>query len=339
MKKPAAHASKQEREDALTTALTVKSPHGEFLAELPSGTRSDALAKLEIGSVIELTGICLIETGTIGEPITFRLLLPSTDVVRILKPAPFWQPQRLISALCLALFALGILAWRNSVLTAEIRERNVIASERRRLARELHDSLEQALTAIILRVEGARKTAKSQDFCEQIAAIRDLAEQSHVELRNAIWDLRQANAGELNLEASLQRAAKTVLEGTGVQCQVTRSGNPRPLPPLYAENVFRIGQEALTNIAKHSNARFAELSLAYETHRLTMRVRDDGIGFSRTPGRGNARYGLVGMQERSERIGAELKINSGKDGTVVALTIPIAEQNRAASLAFNGAFL
>lgn len=320
---------------AVSAAFSIQGPQDVFVAELVPGASTAELDRLELGSIVELTGICLIETDRNGQPLTFRLLLPSADHVRVLNPPPFWQPQRLLAALCIALFALVliattgvVLARRNAALQAEIRERNAISSERRRLARELHDSLEQALTAIDLRVERVRKAAELPPvFRENLGAARQLIQHSHSELRHAIWDLRHDCSEPFDLQSALAVIAGSTLESAGVRFQIASKGDPQTLPPLFAENIFRIGQEAITNIAKHAGAGAAVIEITFEESQFRLRVRDDGRGIPenlRTEATGN-HYGLVGMQERARRIGAKLTVRNGQEtGCEVELTVPLA---------------
>ncbi len=317
----------------ISPAVSVRAESGVFLAEFPPGVSVEATAGFEPGSRVEVTGVCLTGIGQDGEPLGFRIALPALENLRVLKRPPFWQPQRLLAALEAALAALAVitaggvlLARRNTALSAEIREKNAISSERRRLARELHDSLEQALTAIDLRVEGARRSTAEDNpvFCEHIEAVGRLVQQSHAELRCAIWDLRQEAPEGFDLGASLGRAARAILSPAGVQCDIVCEGEPRPLPALYGENLFRIGQEALTNIAKHAHARKVEIKVLYRPNLLSLSIRDDGRGFDVSHAAAGNQYGLLGMQERARRIHASIHWQSAAgQGTELQAETPL----------------
>jgi signal transduction histidine kinase len=211
--------------------------------------------------------------------------------------------------------------------TAEVQFKAVLA-ERTRLARDLHDTLEQTLTGIALHLDTTAKLAQRDPTAsnEHLQLARNWLRQSQVELRRSIWDLRSRELEQFDLPNTLRRSAEMLVDGTSVQLEFQTKGDQPRLPEIVEENVLRIGQEALTNIAKHAQATRVAITLEFTLQALLLRVEDNGVGFaprqSSSPGDGH--FGLMGMTERAKRLGGRLAINSipGR-GTSVMVEIPL----------------
>lgn len=203
--------------------------------------------------------------------------------------------------------------------TEEIRE-----DERTGIAREIHDQLGQALTALKMDIawvarriddpEAAKKKLDemSRSADEVIAAVRRIS----AELRPGILD-------DLGLQAAIEWQAEDFTERTGIPCRVTsRLGDVR-LERGMATAVFRIFQEALTNVARHAGATLVEVDLGLDRGRLRLEVSDDGVGLPGTGAAGGS-LGLLGMRERARRLGGECEIRRRDPrGTVVSLRMPL----------------
>ncbi len=302
--------------------LSLQADGGVFEAEIAGSVDEHRLARLETGCVLELRGICLAQPDANGAPAGFKLLIPSEKDLRVVHAAPYFNTRRLLLTLCGMLAGLLLLAgWsvlltrRNAALTAEVRERTAIAAERSRLARDLHDSLEQSLVGIDMQLAGAELTVDDQlaETHEYLAAARVLVKHSHSELRQSIWNLRSALPEPFDLATALRRVAEALSHGSGISIQVETNGAPAGPPGvLVEENLFRIGQEALTNAIKHSHAQRIAVDLRYEGAHIELTVADDGVGIAlETAEKGaEGRFGLLGMRERSQRIGADLRIEN-----------------------------
>lgn len=315
--------------------LSLKTTDGVFEVDVAEKAGPALLARLEPGSLLEISGICLAQTDAAGAPAGFKLLAPSAQHIRILRAAPFFNTQRLLLTLCGSLAILLLLAgWavmltrRNAVLAAEVRERTAVNGERSRLARELHDSLEQSLVGIDLQIASADLATDENldETREHLTAARTLVKQSHGELRQSIWNLRSPLPEPFDLADALRRMAKMLADGSGVQITVTSDGTPfGSIADLIEENLFRIGQEALTNAIKHAHASQIVVALRYAGERLELTITDDGLGFSGNPAEWeeSGHFGLLGMRERAQRIGAELTIeNHLSHGAVVRVVVP-----------------
>jgi len=194
--------------------------------------------------------------------------------------------------------------------------------ERTRLAQELHDTLEQSLTGIALQLDTSAKLFQNKPDAanRHLELARDQVMQSQVEVRRSIWDLRSRALEQFDLPGALTASSKQMTEGTPIQFTITTEGRVRPLPEIVEDNLLRVGQEAMTNVVKHSQATAAEIHLDYGAKNIVLRIRDNGCGFERDLGAGPAEghFGLQGIAERVKRLNAELTIQSepGK-GTLV----------------------
>jgi signal transduction histidine kinase len=204
-------------------------------------------------------------------------------------------------------------------------------AERQRIARELHDETGQALTAIGLGLRGAATSLK-QDVEKTGVTLRKLehlASQSLTELQRMIADLRPSHLDDLGLPAALRWYGKEIQTRAPLEVTVDVAGASRPIPTEVATALFRVAQEALTNVVKHAQAQHAKVRLVFQESDVSLAVEDDGIGFDPEGlQRGKrARWGLLGMEERAGLLGGNLWLHSGPGrGTLVEVTIPYQSQ-------------
>lgn len=209
---------------------------------------------------------------------------------------------------------------------SEVRFKAVIG-ERTRLAQELHDGLQQGMTAVALQLDTAvrlRERSPEQSM-RHLELARTLMRQTHADLRSSVWNLRSRGSGDFSLLEALRQSSGRLTEGTGVGVEVRQNGTARSLPELHEENLLRIGQEALTNALKHAGAERLEIELDYGESALVLRIRDFGRGFDREAARGpeQGHFGLSGMAERAQRIGGTLSIASEPGrGTLIEAVLP-----------------
>ena len=202
--------------------------------------------------------------------------------------------------------------------------------ERRRLARELHDDTVQALIALDQRTQLAQMAVKrgSPDAADRLAELRQWTVSLLDGVRRVIRALRPIYLEDLGLPSALEMLAHDVESSAGLQVHLEMNGPPVRLSPDREIAVYRIVQEALSNVARHAQARSAQLVVTFEPDRILVTVRDDGVGFQ-APDRLNdlaasSHYGLLGMQERAELIGARLVLESApRAGTTVRLDLPL----------------
>jgi two-component system, NarL family, sensor histidine kinase DevS len=212
---------------------------------------------------------------------------------------------------------------------AEDRLRHSLAAseqERGRWARELHDDTLQALGGLQLLLSSALRSGDDERLQR---AARDAVEQVAVEianLRSLIVELRPPALDEIGLVAAVESLAHRITSSEGLTVEtniaLALEGSDR-LSPEVESTIYRVLQEALTNVAKHASATRIDVSLLMENSDVSIEIRDDGRGFDPTrPVKG---FGLVGMRERVTLLSGELTIHSGDgDGTVIRALIPVA---------------
>ena len=206
--------------------------------------------------------------------------------------------------------------------------------ERRRLARELHDDTAQALIALSLGLDGLGRAIGKLDLPEKDAQwltnLQELADHTLEGVRRACRDLRPSILDDLGLRAALEWLSDSS-STRGVPCTFTCTGVPRSTVPEAEIAIFRIVQEALSNIWRHSQATQASVELAYYSSLLQVSVHDNGKGFSAAEPldishNSQSGLGLVGMRERAMLIGATLTITSALgEGCKVKLSLPLPE--------------
>ena len=204
------------------------------------------------------------------------------------------------------------------------------AEERNRLAREIHDTLAQGLTAIALHLETAdallETSADAEQVKETVRRALTTTRANLEEARRSVLDLRAAPLEGRSLGEALVRLAGDWEAQTDVPLEFEMVGGQRPLPLRLEVSLYRIAQEALTNIARHANARHVTLGLVTTPDQVRLRVEDDGQGFdpSLVP---KGRYGLIGLSERSKLLGGVLKLESSPGaGTRVEVLVPLDEK-------------
>ncbi len=192
---------------------------------------------------------------------------------------------------------------------AENSTRLARAEERARIARDIHDTLAQGLTAIILQLEGASNNLESypERARERLERALSISRQSLEDARRSVMGLR-ALPLEKQLSDALVSLARAFTSETGVRARVETSGSVS-LQPQSETELFRIAQEALTNIRRHAEAREVEISLRGSERFIRLTVRDDGKGFEPSRAAGD-RHGLIGMRERARLVGGRLRVST-----------------------------
>ena len=208
---------------------------------------------------------------------------------------------------------------------AEQAQQSAVLEERNRLAREIHDTLAQVLTGIVVQLQAAENvhTTDPSDRQAHVTTARLLAKEGLTEARHSVRALRSHALEDTDLAGALANLTQQMATGTGLQAVCHVCGTPYLLPPDVESNLLRIGQEAFTNTLKHACAGKVEIELVYKPGQVRLLVQDNGQGFDPDlpPTEG---YGLIGMRERAQNIGAELTITSQPGyGTEVVVTVPL----------------
>jgi signal transduction histidine kinase/streptogramin lyase len=199
--------------------------------------------------------------------------------------------------------------------------------ERERIARDLHDTLLQSVQGLILKFHaGIKQIPPEISARATMEKALDQADLVLAEGRDRVRNLRATATSLDDLPAAFKRIAEETSEGRGTTVRTVVEGNVRELHPLVQEESYCIGREALINALTHSGGRNVEVEITYEPRQFRLRVRDDGRGIDRKileEGGRPDHWGMQGMRERANKIGAELKVWSGHEtGTEVELTVP-----------------
>jgi signal transduction histidine kinase len=312
--------------------------------------RSPAIDSIAAESHVQLTGFASRTSPdvpgaemSVGSPDRAALfIVPSAADIVVLRGPPWLRLRQ-------ALYVLGILAgilvvalvWvqvlrrrveqRTDELNAAMnqlrRETEVAATltERQRLAGEIHDSLEQGISGIMLQLEGALQSpACPPDVHEILRVARNMVSFSHAEIRHAIWDLHSPILEGNTLQTALQQLAQTV-GGRAPAIDVTVHGTPVALAPELDHHLLRIAQEAVTNAVKHAKASKIEVELTYRPEAVELRVKDDGCGFAtESHFADQTHFGLRSLRRRAKNMDARLTLRSTPNGgTVVEVVAPL----------------
>jgi signal transduction histidine kinase len=211
---------------------------------------------------------------------------------------------------------------------ARRREIERALEERRRMARDLHDSVSQALFSSMLHTATAEKALdgtageSAVRIRESLQAIKEVTRQAQHEMRSLIFEWGPAGIGD-DLASALTRAAHILTAGSDVAFEIESSGRRLSLTIDMRRQLFAIGREALANVVKHSGANIARVRLKERSGFIIMGISDDGCGFDPTSSYAG-HLGLESMRSRAREIGADLKIRSRPErGTVIRVLVPV----------------
>jgi signal transduction histidine kinase len=213
---------------------------------------------------------------------------------------------------------------------AEQSRQAAILEERNRMARDIHDTLAQGFTGVIVQLEAADDAiacSRRKEANEHLQRASELARRSLTEARRSVHALRPQALQQGSFWEALQGIIKTTTAGTMLHTTFNLAGEVRDLPQRWQENLLHMGQEALTNALKYARPRNFETRLISNPRELRLEFRDDGDGF-RVKDRHDG-LGLAGMRERVEQMGGTLKITSARGkGTTIVAALPYPPPDR-----------
>jgi signal transduction histidine kinase len=197
-------------------------------------------------------------------------------------------------------------------------------TERRYVARELHDEASQALVSLMVGLRLLEQDAPDpQAVIEGIATLKQMVDGVITDLHRLAMDLRPASLDHLGLAAALRQHVQTVREQHRLEVQYEVIGLDARLPADVETAVYRVAQEALTNVIRHARATRVDVLVERRGRKLVVLVEDDGIGFDPVQAEQGGRLGLISMRERTEMLGGGLEIESAAGaGTTVRLEVP-----------------
>ena len=326
-------------------ALSLEKSGKVFKAILKQSPGASRSLNWQPGSRVRVTGICTVVYDDsrpvmgIWQPQSFQMLLRSPEDVVIIQPPPWWTAKHIILVLGL-MAAVSVTGTGLVVLLARRRiheqarrsamaenEFAAILAERNRLAREIHDTLAQGLTATSVQLQLVEKhsAGASETMIDHLNLSQQMVRNSLQEARNSIWNMRSQVLETGDLAVALTNILETVADKDKVETAVQVTGQVRRLSPVIENNFLRVGQEAVTNAVKHARAKHINLALDFGGKQLSLTVVDDGCGFDpANPPVSEGGFGMVGMQERALELKGELKVRTvPNQGTEITLRVPL----------------
>jgi len=272
------------------TALIVS---GAMAGGYPTGAGDDLLSYLLVAAV-------LLAVVINSASITYRALEQNLERGRMIRELAEGN-RRLEESMA-----------ENAVLHARLVEQARAAGvdeERRRLAGEIHDTLAQGLTAIVAQLEAAEQARhRPEEWSRHLTQARSLARSSLTEARRSVRALRPEQLENATLAEALGELTSGWSQQSGIAAELETAGTATRAPADTDAALFRVAQEALTNVSRHAKASKVRLTLTYLDDTLLLDVADDGVGFE--PAGDSGGYGLIGMRQRLARVGGALTVES-----------------------------
>jgi signal transduction histidine kinase len=357
----------------IETILVLQTSNLMFTAKSETAGPNPSLKSIPIGSVIEVSGICFLQSDEAGNIKSVQILLPTANSVRMISKPGWLTPEHLLITLAIAFLVIIVgMSWvvmvtrRNSALRYLIHERELdqkelqkahdtlesrvkerteqlkfqitakkvaevqfkaTLTERTRLAKDLHDTIEQTMTGLTLQLNTVRKLFRvdPETTTHRLELIRNMVRMCRVDLKRSIWDLRSRELEQFDLCKAVSVSANRIADNAGIRVEVETKGNVRPLPEVIEENLLRICQEAVTNAVKHSGATLIKIELEFGNQNIILKVQDNGKGFlpENCAGPNDGHFGLLGMAERAKRLDGQIFITSAPGaGTSIRAELP-----------------
>jgi signal transduction histidine kinase len=202
-----------------------------------------------------------------------------------------------------------------------------VIEERKRLAHEIHDTLAQGFAGILLQLEAARRLDGTEpcNVFEFLGRARELAKCGLEDARRMLLGLRPKSLEGGVLSKALRQLADSFSRDCGINCSFSASGRARKLPEAVEDELYRVAQEALCNVRKHSRAAAVSMALNFWAGGVVLAIKDNGQGFvPRQPQAGVRGFGIRAMSERANRLGGRMDIDSEPGaGTELTMTVPL----------------
>jgi signal transduction histidine kinase len=308
-----------------------------FDAALPASASAERLLSIPLNSEVRVTGICLVRSGGLWQtPQSFRMLLRLPQDVVVLTAPSWWNLRHTLWLLgIMGGVLLAVIVWvvvlgrRLQEQMAVIRQKlrsSAVLEERNRIARELHDTLEQELAGITMQLDLAVDCFQQAPGVAQHAleTARDMSRHSMVEARRSVWDLRCQLLEDGDLVSALAQIVEPLVRREQTKFDFEIQGDPVRLPGPVEMNLLRIGQEAVANAVKHGRAQHVSIELRYAPASVCLTVSDDGQGFVAAQASPTGHFGLLDMRERAQSMGSHLRVESEPGrGARIAVEVPV----------------
>ncbi len=327
-----------ETENSEQTILQCRSGSTTFDVVFPGS--SDTI--FQPGSLLRFTGICQLIDKSFRPDVSsiegFRISLRSVNDIELLTPASWWTLRRMLigfaTAIAATLFALTWaislrkrVAFQTDIMRNQV-EREAMLSERHRIARELHDTVEQNMVGLSMQLDNVSQAIKKGDPSTSARALKIAAHMLHAcrtEARDSVLELRAAFQQGISIADIVDDSVLETIAHANVSFSRKTTGTIFDLGHFRTRQTLRAIQEAILNATKHASPQNIQLTAAYSSSELTVSVTDDGSGFDTTTPPPKGHFGLVGMRERCERIGAKFSMKSIPGSTEITFKIPSKE--------------
>jgi len=344
--------------------LDQKTRQGRQLLELQNGQRvfqavlaegAGQLKPLPVGSRVKVTGVSQLQlaglspTAATGSdhPLvaTLDILMRTPEDLLLLERPPWWTWRHtatvgvvLVAVLIAAVGWIRSLRRRVAQRTSELQvtmgrlqketELSATLAERERLAAEIHDTLEQGLSGIMMQLDGAdaRLANDASGARENLELARRMVQFSRAEVRHSLWNLESQLLKDGDLGAAVKEIARQMSAGSSTTVSVDVSDTKFDLPAAIEHHLLRCTQEAISNALKHSGAKRIHVKLSYRADKVELEIADDGCGFdSRQVLTGPGTHlGLRNLRSRARKMRGRIDITSESNkGTTVCLTVPV----------------
>ena len=292
------------------------------------------------GAQLRLTGICKLNSTrplVIPRNATgFTILLRDLSDLVITAHQPWWNEQRarwvlaaiggLAAIVSAWAITLQIMVRRQSHLIQRQAEQRATLDERQRIARDLHDTLEQELVGVAMLLDNtaSRMGKEHNEAIAPLSLARRLLRHARDESRSTIRELRSVTLEQRGLPSAMDELVRPLAAVREIDFQLRTLGQlPYRMPGTVETHILRIAQEAVANAANHGSPKSIEVRLTYQSASLTLEIEDDGNGFDPAATiAATGHFGLSGMKERADKIGAVFTITSHPGQTLVKLVVP-----------------
>ena len=322
------------------SSLLCRSGEDVFECKVPSSVVESKV--VEIGMQLQLTGLVHLEQMK-DVPWRFSidrmwLQLRSLDDIVVLAEAPWLTTQRLTYMIAVMVGVIGVTLFfvitlrktvrrQTELIGSQIRHKSIM-SERQRIARELHDNLDQGLAGIALQLSSSIKLFERdvKAGLKGMQRIQEMLIYCSEESRNAILELRGGWLEKMNVSDAIRQFASMLEEQYPITITVSVEGITTRFERYAERQIFSIAKEAMTNACKHAKAEHIDVRLKYAEDQFLLLVTDDGIGFKDNPFYKSGHFGLLGMEERANRINGKLLINDAEHaGVQIELLVSVNE--------------
>jgi signal transduction histidine kinase len=304
-------------------ALRIENDSQEFYAIVSNDDATTSAAHLQPGSRLRLRGVASSDPAFTNNLVPFAILVPSPANIQVIGPPPRWTPMHIALVTGILLLLAGAL----HLLLSHIQRwrHEAILRERERIALEIHDTLAQSFAGIAFQLQAMRSDAvANRPIREQLEIALNMVRRSHKEAKQSIKSIEPAIDNGPSIAESLRQVAEQLNAGQSLAIHSTSQGPARRIPQAVAETIFRIGQEAIFNSARHSGATTLDINLDVQRNTAQLVIKDNGTGF--IVDTDHYGFGLRGMSRRAASVAAHLEVSSSpQTGTTVVLSAPIGQ--------------